>query len=77
VVEPAELHGAALTWCEDLARLAPLAVSAMKRALNGLADGSIEAAELDALAATCAGSEDLREGLAAQREGREPRFARR
>ncbi len=46
----------------------------MKRLLNGIASGRLDAAEAEALIARCTASEDLREGLRARREGREPVF---
>jgi len=57
-----------------LAHLAPLAIRNMKRILTALARGEPDPAEVEALVAECVESEDLREGLAAWREGREPRF---
>lgn len=64
-------------WSAALAAGAPLAVQGMKRALDDWAAGRFEPAEVEARAAACAASDDLREGLAALRERREPRFSGR
>ena len=57
-----------------LASLAPLAVQAMKRLLREIARGEVDADEARRLVASCAASQDLREGLAARRERRPPEF---
>jgi enoyl-CoA hydratase len=57
-----------------LASRAPLAVQGMKRALNAIARGTAEAAEVDAAVLRCMRSEDLVEGLAAWKEKRAPVF---
>ena len=57
-----------------LASHAPLAVQATKRLLTQVVSGSVDIEEARALVARCASSSDLQEGLAAKREGREPRF---
>ena len=57
-----------------LARLAPLAVQAMKRILNHAASGTLNVEEAAVWEAACNASEDLREGLAAWREKRPPTF---
>lgn len=63
---------------DDLATLlasrAPLAVQGMKRALNAIARGNPDAAEVDADVLRCMRSEDLIEGLAAWKEKRVPAF---
>lgn len=59
---------------ERIAGLAPLAVQAMKAILQQAAAGGIDVDEALVLSARCADSEDLREGFAAQREKRPPRF---
>ncbi len=58
-----------------MAGLAPLAVRAMKNILGQVLDGSVDEDEVKELADLCARSEDFKEGLAAQREKREPRFS--
>jgi len=57
-----------------LATLAPLAVQAMKRILNGIAEGALDEEEARDLVARCELSEDLAEGLLARRESRAPAF---
>ena len=61
-------------FAQHLAGLAPLAVRAMKQILGGIARGAVDATQAARLAQRCAGSRDLQEGLAAQREKRAPRF---
>jgi enoyl-CoA hydratase len=58
-----------------LASRAPLAVRGMKRALNDLADGTADAAALDAAYAASFRSEEVAEGLRAWAERRPPRFS--
>lgn len=62
---------------ERLVGLAPLAVRNMKRILLATASGESDMDELADLVEACAASEDLREGLRAVREGRDPDFAGR
>lgn len=57
-----------------LAANAPLAVRGMKASLNEIAGGRADPATLRAREARCATSADLREGLAAFAQRREPRF---
>lgn len=54
---------------------APLAVRGMKASLNEIARGDFAAERLHEREALCAGSEDLREGLAAFAAKRVPRFS--
>lgn len=58
-----------------IAGLAPLAVRSMKNILGQVLDASVDEEQVKELADMCAHSEDFREGLAAQREKREPRFS--
>lgn len=60
-----------------LSALAPLAVQAMKRILLDIASGTVDHARAAHLIDACSNSEDLKEGLRAQREGRTPRFTGR
>jgi enoyl-CoA hydratase/carnithine racemase len=63
-----------------LAQSAPLAVTGMKRALNGLTAPSLseaESLELEEARRRAFASDDLREGKAAHREQRPPRFTGR
>jgi enoyl-CoA hydratase/carnithine racemase len=69
-----ELDGAVSALALRLASLAPLAMQAMKRIMRQIARGDVDEAEARRLVATCAASEDVREGLAARRERRMPEF---
>ena len=74
VLPRTELLPAATALAASLATLAPLAVRTMKRLLGQIAQGTLDATEAQAAIAACAASDDLREGLAAQREKRAPHF---
>lgn len=76
VVEAEELEEVAQGLAEELAAGAPLAQSLTKAILNRSLELSLEAAlAYEAQAqAVCLSSQDAREGLAAFRERREPRF---
>lgn len=54
--------------------LAPLAVQGMKQIMRGIEEGSMDPLEASAIIDRCTTSDDLREGIAAWREGREPEF---
>lgn len=58
----------------ELASLAPLAVGSMLSVIRDIETGHFDAEKADALAAMCAASEDLREGLAARQARRLPAF---
>lgn len=60
-----------------LAAGAPLAVQGMKQSLDEIARGELDLARVAERQTRCAASADLREGLAAFRERREPRFTGR
>ena len=68
------LESAARSRAEEMAALAPLAVRTMKQLLGNIARGQLDPVAAEQAIARCARSEDLREGLAAQRERRPPRF---
>jgi enoyl-CoA hydratase/carnithine racemase len=72
-----DLDAAIARWCAALANGAPLAVQGMKRTLDEWAAGRPDADAVRDRVARCASSDDLREGLAALRERREPRFTGR
>ncbi|MEM8562770.1 MAG: enoyl-CoA hydratase-related protein [Pseudomonadota bacterium] len=63
---------------DDLAKkvstLAPLAVRAMKQTIAQVLTGNVDEGKLKEIADGCMASDDFQEGLAAQREKREPRF---
>ncbi len=74
-VAPAEeLDARVDALAERIAALAPLAVQGMKRALDEIARGELDVAALEARSAACNDSEDLKEGLRAFREKRQPVF---
>ena len=73
IVEPAELAECAMEIAQRVARLAPLAVAGTKELVREEPD---EAAVTTAML-RCAHSEDVREGLAAIREKRSPKFSGR
>lgn len=70
-----DLPSAADALAARLTSLAPLAVQGMKRILRQIARGEIDDEEAERTIAACAASADLREGLAARRERRNPGFS--
>lgn len=64
---------AALGWAEEIAALAPLSIAGHKLALNRV-QVPLDAPDVDAAFRRAWASEDLREGMAAFAEKREPRF---
>jgi enoyl-CoA hydratase/carnithine racemase len=68
------LESTARSRATELAALAPLAVRTMKQLLGNIARGELDPAAAEQAIARCATSDDLQEGLAAQRERRPPRF---
>jgi len=70
----AELDARVDALAARIAALAPLAVQGMKRALDEIARGALDVPALEARSAACKDSEDLKEGLRAFREKREPVF---
>ena len=74
-VAPAEgLDARVDALAERIAAMAPLAVQGMKLALDEIARGELDVAALETRSAACNESEDLKEGLRAFREKREPVF---
>ncbi len=74
MVPAAELDARVATLAQRLAANAPLAVEGVKRSLNEIARGAFDAAAALERANHSQRSEDLKEGLAAFREKRPPRF---
>ncbi|MEX2466017.1 MAG: enoyl-CoA hydratase/isomerase family protein [Gemmatimonadota bacterium] len=74
VVEPAELQTQTGQLARRLAGMAPLAAQGMKRILGEIAAGTLDEARAEQTVARCMASEDLQEGLRAQRAGEEPHF---
>jgi enoyl-CoA hydratase/carnithine racemase len=65
------------TLIEKLARLAPMSLAAMLRIIKMVETNTFDKEVAQALADECSVSEDLQEGLRAQREKRAPVFNRR
>lgn len=63
--------------CEQLSLLAPLALLGMKKHLNAIAEGKLDAEALRADIARANASDDLSEGVRAWEERRPPRFVGR
>ena len=74
LVAPEALEAKVAEMADTIAGLAPLAVQGMKRTIVELSRGTLDAEAARVRIAACFASEDHAEGLAAQRERREPRF---
>jgi enoyl-CoA hydratase len=74
LVDPAQLDAEVDGLAADIASMAPLAVSGMKRNLNAIARGTLDVEQLDADIRRAYTSADLKEGQAAWAEKRAPRF---
>ena len=74
LVERAEFNDKVEEKATKLASLAPLSMAGMKRAIEQFAQATPDVPSIRVSAEACAGSEDLREGLAAMRERRAPAF---
>ena len=74
LVAPDALPAAADQLCATLGEMAPLAVTGMKKHLNRIARGALDAADLQRDIERAAASRDLQEGRAAWAEKRAPRF---
>ena len=72
-----QLEEYAMAFARRIAGLAPLSVQSMKKILHQLSAGGVDVDEVRALSEMCKRSEDLQEGLSAQRERRQPRFSGR
>ena len=73
----AALPDAAQEYAESLLALAPMAVTSMLEIIRQLEVGQLDRRHAESLAAACSDSEDVQEGIAAQREKRSPRFQNR
>ena len=62
---------------EELSRLAPMSIAAMLRIIKMVETNTFDKTLAQSLADECSDSEDLQEGLRAQREKRAPKFQRR
>ncbi len=74
LVDRAEFKDKVEEKATKLASLAPLSMAGMKRAIEQFAQAAPDVPSIRLSAQACAGSEDLREGLAALRERRTPAF---
>ncbi|QDL90877.1 enoyl-CoA hydratase/isomerase family protein [Paroceanicella profunda] len=74
LVAPEALGPRVEALVEEIAALAPLAVSGMKRTITELATGTLDAEAARGRIAACFASADHAEGLAAMRDKRTPRF---
>jgi enoyl-CoA hydratase len=77
LVEPQDLVAEADALSQRLAAMAPLALLGMKKHLNHIARGTVDATALQHDIACAAASADLQEGRAAWAEKRAPRFSGR
>lgn len=74
LIEPDKLETKSQAMADSIAGLAPLAVQSMKEILQLAVSGDIDADYALELSRICSGSNDLKEGFAAQREKRKPVF---
>jgi enoyl-CoA hydratase len=74
LVAASELDESVRQLTDTLSTMAPLALLGMKKHLNRIARGALDADDLRADIARAAGSTDLREGAAAWAEKRPPKF---
>lgn len=70
----AALREAALGYAMSLLALAPMAVTSMLEIIRQLEAGALDRDQAGALAQACSDSEDVQEGITAQREKRAPLF---
>ena len=71
------LRAAAEKYAQSLLALAPMAVTSMLEIIGQLEAGELDKDHARALAEACSDSEDVQEGITAQREKRTPRFSSR
>ncbi len=75
LVLPAMFTSATNELAHKIGGMAPLAVRSMKNILGQVQEATVDEERVRELMEMCAGSADFREGLAAQREKRQPRFS--
>ena len=68
------LRVAAEEYAQSLLALAPMAVTSMLEIIGQLEAGELDEAHARALAEACSDSQDVQEGISAQREKRTPVF---
>ena len=71
------LRAEAEEYAQSLLALAPMAVTSMLEIIGQLEAGELDIDRARALAEACSDSEDVQEGIMAQREKRMPRFNNR
>ena len=71
------LRAAAEEYAQSLLALAPMAVASMLEIIRQLEAGALDRDQAHALAEACSDSDDVQEGITAQREKRTPRFNNR
>ena len=71
------LRAEAEEYAQSLLALAPMAVTSMLEIIGQLETGELDKDHARALAKACSDSEDVQEGITAQREKRPPRFNNR
>jgi enoyl-CoA hydratase/carnithine racemase len=77
-VHPADtLQQAARSYAESLLTLAPMAVANMLEIIRQLERGDLDREQANQLARACSDSEDVQEGITAQREKRSAVFRNR
>tara|TARA_R110001599_G_scaffold145321_1_gene327686 strand:- start:155591 stop:156349 length:759 start_codon:yes stop_codon:yes gene_type:complete len=75
LVLPSRFAAATDELAVKIAGLAPLAIKAMKNTISQVLEGQVDEEQIQEMAALCAGSEDFKEGIAAQLDKRQPRFS--
>ena len=77
LVDEGSIAARSAALIEKLARLAPMSLAAMLRIIKMVETNTFDKEAAQTLADECSASEDLQEGLRAQREKRAPAFNRR
>jgi enoyl-CoA hydratase len=74
LVDPEKLDTTAAAWLDRLTGGAPLALTGMKQAINGVARGDLDEPDARETMLACLRSADVAEGAAAFAEKRKPKF---